>query len=262
MKRINILLSTLFLISFSNPAISEDANNIVTNFINTIKEDNPKKIADLFTYPIIRWSLVPNINNKQEFLEKYDMLFDEKLKQRIINPNNWKIMKSGQAMMNNGEIWLDYDGLVISFPYFATEKEKIYTKMLIQKDKDRLPASLKNFKSNVLFFKINNGIGRIDLLPRVTEDITEEEKYQYAFWNNGKEMSDEPDIILKNGSMTIEGNPGSEHTGRNERYIFKSGTYTYSFNLNNIARNDQNYRELNIYKDDELIISYPAEIFK
>ena len=121
MKRINILLSTLFLISFSNPAISEDANNIVTNFINTIKEDNPEKIADLFTYPIIRWSLVPNINNKQEFLEKYDMLFDEKLKQRIINPNNWKIMKSGQAMMNNGEIWLDYDGLVISFPYFATE---------------------------------------------------------------------------------------------------------------------------------------------
>lgn len=263
MKKTIFLLSILLFIIFPGLVKSQSIKeNIINPFINAVKENNLKKIADLFVYPISRPSPIPDICSKEELLEKYEIRIDEELKQRIINPDNWEVMGSKGIMLDNGSIWLDNDGYIITKLYVPTSKEKENIKNLIQKDKDTLYPSLQNFERNILFFKTEKGFGRIDLLPRVTKNITEEEKYQYAFWNNGKEISDQPDIILKNGFMTGEGNPGSERTGRNERYIFKSGTYTYSFNLNNIARNDMNYRELNIYKNNELIVSYPAEIFK
>lgn len=263
MKKNIFLLSILLFIIFPNLVKSQSIKeSVIHPFINAVKENNPEKIADLFVYPISRPSPIPDIRNKEEFLEKYEIRIDEELKQRIINPDNWDVMGSRGIMLDNGSVWLDNDGYILTKLYMPTSKEKENIKKLIQNDKDNLYPPLKNFEHNTLFFKIEKGIGRIDLLPHTTKNIIEEDKYQYAFWSNGKEMSDEPDVILKNGFMTVEGNPGSERTGRNERYIFKSGTYTYSFNLNNIARNDMNYRELNIYKNNELIVSYPAEIFK
>lgn len=256
MKKNNILLTVLFLIFFPDCAISQDNKDVIYNFINAVKENDIEKIADLFVYPISRRSPVPDICNKEELLEKYEIHIDEELKQRIINPDNWTVMGRG-IMLDNGSVWLNNDGYILTSLYVATAKEKENIENLIQKDKDGVYSSLKGFTSNVLFFKIEKGIGRIDLLPRVTKNIAEDEVYQYAFWSKGKKMSEKPDIVLKNGFRKAEGN-----FGLNEYYIFKNGIYTYSFNLNNIARNDMNYRELNIYKNDELVVSYPAEIFK
>lgn len=139
MKKTIFLLSILLFIIFSGLVKSQSIKeNIINPFINAVKENNLKKIADLFVYPISRPSPIPDICSKEELLEKYEIRIDEKLKQRIINPDNWEVMGSRGTMLDNGSIWLDNDGYIITELYVPTSKEKENIKNLIQKDKDIL----------------------------------------------------------------------------------------------------------------------------
>jgi len=55
-----------------------------------------------------------------------------------------------------------------------------------------------------------------------------------------KQLSDPPDLIITNGRLV-------KFSGRNQRYIFDNGSYSYQLNVN--SSNNRNTGSLEVLKD-------------
>lgn len=234
----------------------DNTNVIVQNFINAVKSDNAKTVAKYVAYPLNRDAPVPNINNEQEFVEKYDMLFDDDLKKAITDskPDDWDKVGWRGIMLYSGLLWLNDEGKLIALNGM-TAKEKDYADTLTKKDKEGLYPALKNYKLNAYIFDVSRGRGRIDEVLTKNDD-EDEKKYRYAFWEKGKSMSDKPDIIINGGEVEYYG------SANNTSYIFKNGNFSYHFDITYVGPIDMIPYELLIYRDENLLASYPANIVK
>lgn len=84
MKKILVVLFCLLgaSISCANESTEEMKNNItqiVQKFKDAIKTDNPEIIADYIEYPYKRHPPLPDIKNKENFVNNYEMVLDGEL---------------------------------------------------------------------------------------------------------------------------------------------------------------------------------------
>ena len=123
-----MILSSAYQTQASGGLETEEKQHI-QNFINLIKENNPKKIAQYVDYPLKRSNPSPDINNAAEFIEKYNMLFDNYLKEMIIKSDvekDWKRMGRRGYMLYDGIIWLVPDNYKLKAINYTSDKEKEY----------------------------------------------------------------------------------------------------------------------------------------
>ena len=92
-------------------------------------------------------------------------------------------------------------------------REKKKRDELIQKEKNTLYSSLKEFKDPLLIFATKSFRVRIDQLGNET--------YRYASWPVKKDMSQKPDLILYSNTIGYSGSCG------NHEFVFKNGAYIY-----------------------------------
>src|SRR5437879_3942031 len=57
----------------------------ISNFIECVKKDKKEAIAEMIAYPFERAYPIPPIKNKQEFIKRYNEIFDNRLITIIIN---------------------------------------------------------------------------------------------------------------------------------------------------------------------------------
>ena len=122
MRKINLLI--VVLLCFCQSVMAHDSASSVLRFKDAIKSNNPEIIADYIVYPLTRKNPVPDIHNKQEFINRYDSLFDKSMRDIIINskPNDWEMVGSKGIMLYNGLLWIDNNGKLIALNVFS-EKE-------------------------------------------------------------------------------------------------------------------------------------------
>jgi hypothetical protein len=229
-------------------AVKQNSHYEVEKFINYVKTDNRNELSKIASYPLKRPAPLPNITNKQKFIEYYDILFDADFINKIINSDpakDWQAVGWRGITFGRGEIWLDYGGSLMAINHI-TPKELELVNYMSAKEKASIHASLKNFIRNELFLKTEKFIIRVDL-------IDESRMYRYAAWSVGKSISDKPDIIIKDGNIIYDGNGGNRY------YEFKNGDYVYRINVNVIGTIETVPYELMVYKKDELILSEDAE---
>ena len=77
--------------------------------------------------------------------------------------------------------------------------------------------------------------------------------YRYAAWKIENQIS-EPDIIIEGGILEFEGS-GGNHTFR-----FKSNAYTYEVSIIEIGAEDEPDAELEVLKDDKIILTEGGKI--
>ena len=135
----------------------------IRKVINTIKGDSEKKIASLVKYPLSMSYPVPDINNKEEFIERFDEVFDEAILEKIASSSidDWDTVGWRGIMFENGMIWLDYDGLIKAVNY-QPEKEKQIQNELIEKERETLHISVQEFMQPLHHVYIDNDIVRVD----------------------------------------------------------------------------------------------------
>ncbi len=76
--------------------------------------------------------------------------------------------------------------------------------------------------------------------------------YRYASWAKGKALGDKPDLVLKNGTVRVEG------TGGNYTYQFKSGLFRYECVVTALGERGVPTGVLVVYKNDVEIMSQPV----
>jgi len=194
--------------------LDESVEHTVSNFIDSMKAGK-EAVSNLVHYPLEREYPLPPVKNKQDFLDRYEELFDSKLQQEIINSNpltDWSDMGWNGIMLHNGILWLDCDGKLISLNY-QSDKEKRMREKIIEAERETLHESVQTYEQSILIMETSTDRIRIDDLGNGN--------YRYASWKLDSKMNDKPDLILTNGSFYADG------SGGNHAYIFTNGDFKY-----------------------------------
>ena len=255
MKKIWLLaiLATLVGFTFYRMFPTEKLS-MVQQFTNAIKSNNPEIIANYVVYPLSRANPVPDVHNKQEFIERYNSLFDDDLKKIIINSNenDWSVVGSKGIMLNDGIIWLNEEGKLIAINGFS-EKESKYANKWEETDKSTLNPLLRKYHRNINIFETQKYLGRID-------EIAGDKEYQYSYrlalWHQNEKMSEKPIIVVDNGTVEYLG------SSNNHIYSFKSGETTYTFEVTYIGSEDLVPYQLIISKDNNQLSIEAATLMK
>ena len=234
-----MILSSAYQTQASGGLETEEKQHI-QNFINLIKENNPKKIAQYVDYPLKRSNPSSDINNEAEFIEKYNMLFDNYLKEMIIKSDvekDWKRVGWRGYMLYDGIIWLAPDNYKLKAINYTSDKEKKFQQRMLEESKKVLHSSIKDFAHPILSFRTDNFIIRVDEVER--------ENYRYVSWNKNKSTLDEPDIVIFDGIRHFYG------SGGNHDYLFKNDNYVYVVQVDAFCHRGENCFKLFVYEFEQ-----------
>ena len=215
----------------------------IRQFIYWVETDNKEALSKHVNYPLGRSKPIPSIKDADEFIARYDEVFDETLIKIIVDSDlgeDWSAPSWHGVMLLNGNVWLDHDGNIISVHY-ETELTKRKKELLINKQREGLHPSVKEFIRPILEWKTKSYIIRIDVM--------DDWEYRYSSWSIDKKLSDKPDLVIHNGEYHPQG------SGGNHNYNFENGDYIYRIDVNRLGK--YSYEEypgsLDIYKSGKLI---------
>lgn len=216
MKR--LALTLLLLLNFSivfGQSLEVKYHQVVLDFIDCIKNQKKEKLADKVRFPLTRKYPLPEIKNKQEFLKRYNEVFDEQLVNLIANSKpsvDWSAAGWRGIMLHSGDLWVYYDGRLLGVNYVSKVEEKRRLQ-LIKVERNSLHPSIRTFKEPVQILETPQYRIRIDNMG--------EYNYRYTSWPLKSKMSDKPSLVIEKGKWIPEGSGGSY------RFEFKNGEFTY-----------------------------------
>ena len=243
-----LLIVFLNLFVLSSEVFANNENHNIKNFINLIKNNDCKGLSKIIRYPLDRKYPINSIKNENDFLKNCNIIFDDKLKQRIIksDPNNkddWEAIGWRGIMFNSGEIWFDYDGYLYVVNYESDAEKKIMEKLLL-KDKENLYYTLRSYQTLIGIYETKKYLFRLDK--------TENDNVRYSSWKKNSKMSTKPDFVVNNCDLEYSG------SGGNHSYTCKNGKYYYVIYMNNIRTKETPQVELKVlYKDDNFVELIP-----
>lgn len=245
----------LFLIYFMFCALSMSAQDLkpeyqkfVSKFISEVKSGNKTAVSNRIKFPLKRDYPIPAIKNKTDFVKKYDQIFDPILVEKISKSDpakDWLEMGWRGIMLNQGDLWIDTDGKIISINY-QSEAEKKLKNSLIASQKKNVNSSISDFKQPVVVLETSKFRIRIDDLGNG--------KYRYASWSIKQKMTDKPDLVIENGVFFADG------TGGNHHYEFKKGAFRYECHFIVLGEKNSAPAALIVYQADKKILSQDAKI--
>ncbi|MGE6449089.1 hypothetical protein [Pseudoalteromonas tetraodonis] len=243
MKYLNYILFCLTLFFTSNTfALEQIYHESVLPVIAAFKAHDKTAIAAHIRYPLKRQYPLPDIKNEAEFITRFDEVFDDELVAVIGSSNintDWDSVGWCGIMLNNGVVWVDKDGKIISVnTQNATEQVRV--EKLIAQDKQSLHSSIKTFQKPILDWDTAKYRVRVDDLG--------DGNFRYVSWSIDKSPSDKPDIVLINGDITFEGSGGNHH------YTFKNGRYSYILHVTVIGCDTSPPGWLEVYKNDKQLL--------
>ena len=246
-----LILIVFFALSFS-PSFGQenDAENlkVITRFIDCIRKNKIEDLAQRVSYPLKRDYPIPMINNKQEFVKRYDQIFDANFTRTILKSNpkkDWSAVGWRGIMLNSGDLWLGYKGELIAVNYQSKVEQDLW-EALVAKDRMTIHKSLRQFSRPELILQTSKYLIRID-------DMGFRE-YRYASWKIGSKMSDAPDVIVLNGKVEFDG------TGGNHCFKFTKAEYTYKCDIVEMGEEDSPPAYLVVYKGKKEILTQRATI--
>jgi hypothetical protein len=253
MKKIALLVFGTFLfqpVIAQHEELPEQYRDEVQFFINCIKTKNITAISKLTLFPLERRYPIPSIKDSAELRTRFSEVFDDSLIALITSSNvekDWSQMGWRGIMLGRGVLWLQDDGTLQTVNY-QSKVEAEMQQELIEKERKSLHVSLQEYSTPGVILETSKFRIRIDLM--------EDETYRYASWGINKQMSDEPDIILKDGILEFDGSGGNHH------YVFKNKNYQYICWIFVLGSDETPDAHLELLAGKKEILNQEAEIIR
>ncbi|MBB4800870.1 hypothetical protein HNP37_000909 [Flavobacterium nitrogenifigens] len=250
MKIFKILLTILmfnssFLIAQD---LKPEYQKFISKFISEVKNGDKEAISKRIKFPLKRETPIPSVKDKQDFIKRYNQIFDKVLIQKIIISNpakDWSEMGWRGIMLNQGDLWIDTDGKITAINYQSKAEEELKNS-LIANQKKTVNASLSKFKKPIAILETSKFRIRIDDLGN--------NNYRYASWSIKKKMTDTPDLIIENGIFFGDG------TGGTHLYEFKKGNFRYECHFIVLGEKNSPSAALLVFESDKQILMQNAKI--
>jgi hypothetical protein len=248
LKKLSFLFLAPMVFSCNGRAAVTNENNIkfVKSFIDSVEKNDRQGLANNTEYPLGRGDSGVFINNKDDFIKNYDILFDTDFVKKISESNldhDWDETEWQGIFFDDGSIWLNDEGKLVSVNH-KTVAEKTYMDNLAKNDRQNVNESLRNFLSNKMVLKTKKYLIRIDAIDKTN--------FRYAAWSVDKDMSSKPDIIVTGGQQIFDGSAGNNY------YEFKNDNTKYVVYVNVVGSADRPY-DIEIYKDNKIIETDSAQ---
>ena len=244
-----LLLGTLCValpVSADEEQLPAEYRPFVQQLVDAAEARDHQALANQMKYPFKQEYPIPAIKTPAEMLTRFDEVFDDTILKSIATSRigqDWQTMGWRGIMLGSGEVWMDFDGKVIGINHQTAQATKLKAE-LIARQKSGLHPSVREYKSPALMWQTEKFTIRIDEL--------DDGHYRYASWAKGKTLTDKPDLVLKNGTVRVEG------TGGNHTYLFTSGPYRYECVVTVLGERGVPPGELVVYKDDVEIVHQPV----
>jgi hypothetical protein len=244
-----LLLVTNFFVAWGQD-LSTDKQQLVAEFISNIKQQNKEALAAKVAFPLKRDAPIPPVKSKEEFIDRYNEIFDTSLTDMIISSKpdkDWTAMGWRGIMLGQGKVWLDDDGKLIAVNYQSTV-EKRKKAALVKDDKKQLNWSVNKYVRPVYLLETKKHRIRIDDLGN--------DNYRYSSWRLEHQMNETPDLVIQGGKLIMEG------TGGNHSYEFTNDGYLYECSFTLLGKDDNSPAVLTIYKNGKALTSQQATIIR
>lgn len=249
-KLIAILVLAATFLTAQAQEMTTEQQKVIANFISNVKQQNKEALAASVKFPLKRDAPIPPVNNKEEFLARYNEIFDESLTKMIVSSRpekDWTAMGWRGIMLEQGKVWLDDDGVLIAVNYQSTiEKRK--QKALVKDDKKQLYNTVKKYDRPTYLLDTKTHRIRIDDLGH--------NNYRYSSWRLQSKMSEKPDLVIEDGEVFYEG------TGGNHHYEFRNDGYLYSCVFTLLGVDDRSPAVLTISKDGKALSTQPLTVIR
>ena len=234
--------------------------NHVLEFQNLIKSNDKVALAERVKYPLRRAYPLKPVQNKNDFIKRYDEIFDEHQKKLILSVSprenledkiygkiGWYKSLEGTLMLKRQYIAsfvdMDLDGNLINILLSNTESK---AKRDIEKNGFKNPVGVPPFEQFVQIIKTEKFYIRIDKM---------DDGFRYMSWSVSKNKSDEPDLVLHKGTAEYIDDVDSllEYTFTNNGY-----KYVVTNVLESAVNGDILYPILKVYDPKEQEILYQS----
>ncbi len=212
----------------------------VSKFISSLKNNRIDELAKNVAFPFERLYPLPRIKNKQEFLNRFEEIFDKQLIELIVNSSfsEWEEM-GDKFTFNNGEVCLSIEGKLLAVNHQTTKQfEEI--KDIINCEKKSLHESLFAFQKPIISF--------VTETHRVRIDEINDDNFRFCMWGVSKPWDEIPDLILENGlyqEFEVEGN---------SMFEFKNGEIKYQCSLSEVGEDGSSNDFFRIIQIDKNIL--------
>lgn len=225
------LFSMIMIFSYIMPtqnsyALEPQQKLVVSNLIQALKQNNRVAVVNMVSYPLERQEPIAAINNQNEFMQRYDEVFDRTLINTIIRSNihtDWDDIGWQGVILNNGIVALDPDGNITEIKHVSSFEQALLKRLQAEKIVKRDPKgrralhrSVNDYDQALVELTTNRFHIRVDEVAPG--------QLRYASWALNKSTSDVPDLVLNNGRM-LSG------SGRNQRFVFNNGSYSYELSV-------------------------------
>ncbi|TNJ11686.1 hypothetical protein CF115_01150 [Aeromonas veronii] len=244
-----LLLGTLWValpVSADEEQLPAEYRPFVQQLVDAAEARDHQALANQMKYPFKQEYPIPAIKTPAEMMNRFGEVFDDVILTSIATSRvgqDWQAMGWRGIMLGSGEVWMDFDGKVIGINHQTAQAAKLKAE-LIARQKSDLHPSVREYKNPALMWQTEKFHIRIDEL--------DDGHYRYASWARGKTLADKPDLVLKNGTVRVEG------TGGNHTYLFTSGPYRYECVVTVLGERGVPPGELVVYKDDVEIVHQPV----
>ena len=198
-------LFTLVLLVFGSAVNAQDSlaegqKESIDHFIDLVRNNQVKELADLAKYPIQRPNPIPNLENREDFIRYYPILFDEAFRNRILEEGGEDVIsRSGMMGLLNGLIWLDVGGEILSIHNNSAEELALQGQLEAEAAAGLHP-SVKEFSSNMYACDCGEYKVRLDQMAY--------QEYRLAIWGEGAPLSEKPLVVSKDLVIGYHGSMG------------------------------------------------------
>ncbi len=224
----------------------ESQKYAIQPFLILIKNRNKAGIAKLVRYPFYRDYPILKIQNEEEFVLRFDEVFDDSILAVIEKSdalNDWSLVGWRGYMLHNGDVWIDEEGRLLGVNYQTRLSQEIRDSLIV-KDKNQIYEQLRNYKSPVCLLKTESMWVRVDQLS--------DNSYRLVSWELAQKLSEKPKEILLQGKMERGGSCG------NVEYIFKNKGLKYLVEIIECGSEEDPPARLSIYKGKKLMLEMDA----
>lgn len=245
------LVCTFLLIKAQFCFAQEDTSylEVVRHFVDCIKQDNRDAIADNVIYPLYRDYPLTVVADKNDFLMRFDEIFDPSLRKAIAHSKiteDWGTVGWRGIMFMNGDLWIAEDGKLEAVNY-QSPAEKKKRAQIIAADRAVIYKTLRNYKEPTCMLETTKYRIRVDKMPNG--------KYRYTSWPISGKISDRPSLVIQNGTVEFDGN-GGNHT-----FHFRLADHTYDCDIIFMGEKDSPPAALTVKKGDITILEQRAILF-
>lgn len=207
-----------------------------------------KQLADYINYPLRREYPLKDVKNKKDFIQRFNVLFDNEFIKEIATSKleDWSEAGWRGVMFKNGKLWMDFGGKIFAINHKSLSEKKLFNEA-VEANKNELPKFLQNFKKPKYLILTKS--------YRIRIDEKEKLSYRYASWKKNSKKS-VPDLIIENGVLEFQG------SGGNHSVTFKNNEYTYEILINLVGATTDPDAVLEVRKEGKSILKEDGKIIR